>query len=244
MTLAYSANFSQTYLANRYCSAAMSSSTCALDQRAHRNDWAAATSCSCLVLGALVSICCTSVSVLRREGDAAAQYGLGFRSVDLAAPVRHPITGENVPMGGGCRASTSTVKDVPRLAGPAPSGMLSQCSRTGEHDDVSRVAGFGLADLCVAKGGRRAWTPCAREPPHGLRSSERYERGTRSHFSCGDKRHPKGGGLWLRSQAEGPDWNVPTSRGRRGLEGKARKSSAAGRRPAGRIERAFIGAAD
>jgi hypothetical protein len=38
--------------------------------------------------------------VLRREGDAAAQYGLGFRSVDLAAPVRHPITGENVPLKG------------------------------------------------------------------------------------------------------------------------------------------------
>src|SRR5262249_25516807 len=56
MTLAYSANFSQTHLANRYCSATMSSSTCALDQTAHQNDWAAATSCSCLVLGALVSI--------------------------------------------------------------------------------------------------------------------------------------------------------------------------------------------
>src|SRR5262249_1903391 len=30
-------------------------------------------------------------------------------------------------------------------AGPAPSGMLSWCSRTGEQDDVARVAGFGLA---------------------------------------------------------------------------------------------------
>src|SRR5262245_27843447 len=30
-------------------------------------------------------------------------------------------------------------------AGPAPSGMLSRCSRTSEHDDVARVAGFGLA---------------------------------------------------------------------------------------------------
>ncbi len=38
--------------------------------------------------------------MLRREGDAAAQYGLGFRSVDLAASVRHPITGENVPLEG------------------------------------------------------------------------------------------------------------------------------------------------
>jgi len=36
--------------------------------------------------------CCTSVSVLRREGDAAAQYGLGLRSVDLAAPIRLLLT--------------------------------------------------------------------------------------------------------------------------------------------------------
>src|SRR5262249_52585114 len=30
-------------------------------------------------------------------------------------------------------------------AGPAPSGMLSRCSRTGEHDEVARVASFDLA---------------------------------------------------------------------------------------------------
>src|SRR6516162_8920500 len=84
--------------------------------------------------------CRTSVSVLRREGDAAAQYGLGFRSVDLAAPVRHPITGENVPLEGWRRASTSTVEDVRRLAGrPRAFGMLSRCSRTSECDDLARV---------------------------------------------------------------------------------------------------------
>jgi DNA-binding XRE family transcriptional regulator len=36
-------------------------------------------------------------------------------------------------------------------AGPAPSGMLSRCSRTSEHDDVARVAGFGLAQPWPAR---------------------------------------------------------------------------------------------
>ena len=55
--------------------------------------------------------------MLRREGDAAAQYGLGFRSVDLAAPVRHPITGENVPLEGVAQGKHIDGEDVRRLAG-------------------------------------------------------------------------------------------------------------------------------
>src|SRR5262249_1690427 len=122
MTMAYSANFSQTSLANRYCSAAMSSSTCALDQTAHQNDWAAATTCSCLVLAALVSIAAPPYRCSVERGDAAAQYGLGFRSVDLAAPVRHSITGENVPLkGGGAgqahRRCATAGRPAPRLPG-------------------------------------------------------------------------------------------------------------------------------
>jgi hypothetical protein len=66
--------------------------------------------------------------VLRREGDAAAQYagGLGFRSVDLAAPVRHPITGENVPLEGWRRQAHRRWKMCDGWpAGPAPSRFYS-----------------------------------------------------------------------------------------------------------------------